>query len=479
MKRLKRLLPLILMITVFASLGQSRMLLSSFGSVSLDQPAVALAEGTATNPLYIPFISTGVPPVNVFGIDMGAVVPQNGLKEFAQAGTQWVRRGVLPWADVEPREGDRDWSAISSLETDMINASSNGMNMLLVIHQTPPWAQKIANSSCGPIKDTKIASFAKFMGDVVARYSQPPYNVKYWEIWNEPDYPQIVGSDGFGCWGDPSDAYFGGGYYASVLKQVYPAIKAADFSSHVIVGGLLLDCDPNNPPAGKDCTPSKYLEGIIVNGGAKYFDGVSFHTYEYYEGSMDKYSNPNWNSHWNTTGTTVKVKADFIKSVLNAHNVQGKAIYSTESALLCLSNYVSCDSTFETTKADYIAMVFADTKAEGLSSNVWYSAFGWRDSGLITRNLTPLPAYNAYQFAQKQFGAAEFGKMITNYSGVKGYEFYRGDRVVWLLASKDGNAHTVNLSKSPVAMWDVLGNSIAPSTSIKVTTAPVYIDFTP
>jgi hypothetical protein len=76
MKRLKRLLPLILVITVFASLGQSRMVLSSFTSVSLNHPAVALAEGTATNPLYIPFISTGVPPVNIFGIDMARSYPK-------------------------------------------------------------------------------------------------------------------------------------------------------------------------------------------------------------------------------------------------------------------------------------------------------------------------------------------------------------------------------------------------------------------
>jgi hypothetical protein len=479
MNKLKKLLPIILMITVILSLGQSSLVLSSITSLSLDRQNVALAEGTATNPLYIPLVSSGLPPVNVFGIDMGAVVPQNGLNQFADAGTQWVRRGFLTWADVEPTEGARNWNALSDLETEMVNASSHGMNMLLIIHQTPSWAQELSGSTCGRIKSTKIAAFAKFVGDVVARYSQAPYNVKHWEIWNEPDYPQVVGTDGYGCWGDPSDTYYGGGYYATVLKQVYPAVKAVDSYSQVIVGGLLLDCDPNNPPPNKDCTPGKYLQGILANGGGNYLDGVSYHTYEYYDGTLDKYSNTNWNSHWNTTGTTVKVKAEFIKNVLNAYHISNKAIYSTESALLCLSNYYSCDSTFETTKANYVAMVFADTKAEGLQTNVWYSAFGWRDSGLINSNLSPKPAFYAYQFAQKEFGTAQFSKMITDYAGVRGFEFYHGGRTVWLLASQDGSSHALNLPGTPVAMWDVLGNSITPASSIQVTTAPVYVEWNP
>ena len=67
------------------------------------------------------------------------------------------------------------------------------------------------------------------MAEAVERYSAPPYNVIYWEVGNEPDIdPSLVdGDEIYGCWGDKTDAYYGGGYYAEVLKQVYPAVKKA------------------------------------------------------------------------------------------------------------------------------------------------------------------------------------------------------------------------------------------------------------
>ncbi len=63
----------------------------------------------------------------------------------------------------------------------------------------------------------------------------------------------------FGCWGDPNDkTYYGGEYYAEMLKRAYPAVKAANPQAIVLNGGLLLDCDPRYPPPGKDCLPADF-----------------------------------------------------------------------------------------------------------------------------------------------------------------------------------------------------------------------------
>ena len=72
-----------------------------------------------------------------------------------------------------------------------------------------------------------------------------------------------------------------------MLKVAYPQIKAADPQAQVLVGGLLLDCDPR-PGAGCSLTaqnaiPPKFLEGILRNNGGPYFDGVSFHAYDFYD----------------------------------------------------------------------------------------------------------------------------------------------------------------------------------------------------
>ena len=162
------------------------------------------------------------------------------------------------------------------------------------------------------------------MEEAVTRYSKPPYNVKYWELGNEPDVdpanmpPNAV----YGCWGNINDPYYGGGYYAELLKAIYPRIKVADPDAQVLIGGLLLDCDPTNPPIDantglpRNCTPSRFLEGILLNGGGEFFDSVSFHAYDYYGSNLGEYSNANWHSSWNTTGPVLTAKVNYLRKLL-------------------------------------------------------------------------------------------------------------------------------------------------------------------
>jgi hypothetical protein len=44
-----------------------------------------------------------------------------------------------------------------------------------------------------------VPGFAAFMRDAVARYSQHPYSVKYWEIYNEPDVVRNSEPIPYGC----------------------------------------------------------------------------------------------------------------------------------------------------------------------------------------------------------------------------------------------------------------------------------------
>ncbi|MCK4827856.1 hypothetical protein KA005_69650, partial [bacterium] len=206
---------------------------------------------------------------------------KGGEELLVGSGLQLVRYNALLWQKVEPNSGDRQWDAVAELESKLINAADFGLSTILIVRGTPSWAQKVPGAACGPVRQDKLADFASFLSDAVSRYSSPPFNVKFWELGNEPDVdPSLVRPNSvFGCWGDNSDPYYGGGYYAEMLKVVYPAIKAADPEAKVLIGGLLLDCDPTYPPEGKDCKPGKYLEGILRNGGGEYFDIVSFHGY--------------------------------------------------------------------------------------------------------------------------------------------------------------------------------------------------------
>jgi hypothetical protein len=336
-----------------------------------------------------------------------------------------------------------------------------------------------------------LAVFADFMHDLVNRYSQPPYLVKYWEIGNEPDIdPGLVPPEsGIGCWGDLNDEYYGGGYYAEMLKVVYPQIKAADPDAQVLVGGLLLDCDPANPPevkvgsgTYKDCSSSRFIEGILRNGGGDYFDAISFHAYDYYYRALGKYGHPGWHSAWDTTGPVASAKANYLRGLLSQYGHPEKYLMNTEVAILCgnTGNESICKTEeFARTKANYLAQVNAAAQAEGLRTNIWFSLTGWRASGLVKGNLEPLPAYQAYQTSVIRLAKAVFSNDLTAFPQVKGYEFVREGTVVWVLWSLDGEPHPVQLPSPPNAIYDVFGQLLLSDQNLTITLDPVYIEWSP
>ena len=415
-------------------------------------------------------------------------IAPDGLNQVAQAGTSWVRSySAVSWVAVEPVEGKRNWNALTKLEEELRNITGKGMQTILSVRFTPSWAQKVAGYSCGPIKPEKLGAFASFVHDLVVRYSVPPYNVKYWEIWNEPDIdPSLVSPDSpFGCWGDQNDAYYGGGYYAEMLKAAYPQVKAADPQAQVLVGGLVLDCDPR-PGAGcaavgNSDLPPKFLEGILRNDGGLYFDGVSFHAYDYYQGQSGQYGNSNWHSAWNTNGPVSGVKVAYLRNLLAQYGHPDKFLVNTEIALLCgrSGEEPPCQADdFANTKSYYIAQSYTTALAEGLRANIWFSLFGWRASGLLNPgNQAPLPAFEAYRFSAQELGSARFLRQLQEYPGVSGYEFEREGQRIWVLWSLDGTDHDVSLDASPRAVFDVFGISLPTSERLHVTLKPIYVEW--
>ena len=476
----------LILMTVVILLGT--FLLPPFLGKSSSVTVSSAAATSSSFTLYLPLVTRNYPIQTIFGAEMEQLTSGGGLDQMAAANISWVRRNGVVWSSVEPTEGARNWSALAGLESELRDASNKGIQVILIVRSTPEWARKIAGTGpyCGPIRADKMAAFGSFMRDLVARYSVPPYNVKYWEMWNEPDIdPSSFSGDSiFGCWGDQSDAYYGGGYYAEMLKAAYPQIKSANAQAQVLVGGLLLDCDPRGTPSvcasltpAHNDKPPKFLEGILLGGGGPYFDGVSFHAYDVYWGALGQYKIPNWNTAWNTTGPTVIAKAGFVKSVLGTYGFPAKFLMNTETALLCGS--CSGDATYETSKAYYVVQVYAAALAQGLRANVWYSVLGWENSGLLNPDLSPRPAYKAFQFGQSELRDATWVRDVTEYPGVKGYEFQRGDRRIWVVWSLDGSTHSVTLPGVPLAIYHFDGSPIPAVGSLTVESEPIYLELRP
>ena len=111
---------------------------STIGSVN-----PALANPSEPYNVYLPIIFKGGNPKEptIFGMESKKVADTH-LDRLNEVGTYWIRRNGLLWSDVQPDEfGGYNWSAVSNLEQEMINASSNGMEMILVVRSTPLWAQ--------------------------------------------------------------------------------------------------------------------------------------------------------------------------------------------------------------------------------------------------------------------------------------------------------------------------------------------------
>jgi len=200
-----------------------------------------------------------------FGMDMYLSGPDrtesevDALLTHAQTiGVKWSRE-ELAWAIY-----DQPWGP-GYYDDRLSTIYDDGFGIIGILLTTPPWARKPECSSSPLCPPADPQDFADFAADIVERYDGDKYNdapgsprVAYWEIWNEPDQPAV--------WLPAPDA----AEYTQMLCAAYPAIKAADPTATVLIGGLT-DWDT----VGRD----GFGDQVVANGGWGCFDVVSFHPF--------------------------------------------------------------------------------------------------------------------------------------------------------------------------------------------------------
>jgi len=428
----------------------------------------ALAGALHTPPLPIE-------PASIYGVEMVSA-DSSSISLAEAAGMQWVRRNGVKWNEIEAVEGVYNWELMAGLEQEMILFSEQGMQLILIVRGVPEWARTPDGFVCGPIAKKKFKAFANFMRALVSRYSQPPYNVRYWALGNEPDATTSPYLTQYGCWGDPGDPYYGGEYYGEMLKVVYKRIKSADSNAQVLIGGLLLDCDPNNPPllpdgTPKDCSSAYFLEGILRARAGSSFDAVSYHSYDYY-GYPGFYANLNWGGFSGDTGPILDLKADFIRATLAKYKLANKPLFNTETALLC-----DASPDCQTTQAYYAAHSYVDAHKSGVVNSIWYSLTDdWRYTNLVSGGV-PKPAYYAIQASSHILGQANYVRQLETELGLAIHEFNRDGHSVWVLWSQDGDPHLITLVSLPTSAWNVYGDPLEPILELSVGLEPLYLEW--
>jgi hypothetical protein len=237
-----------------------------------------------------------------------------------------------------------------------------------------------------------------------------------------------------------------------MLKHAYPAIKQADPNAKVILGGLLLD--------GPELPPHTFLSGVLEGGGGDYFDILAFHAYTLF--SPEYY---NWSTlpgtHWIDWGGVVVGKTAFLRLTLERYGYN-KPIFLNEVGLAWTLPGNPTDE-YRQGQADYVVKVHARGLALDLANVTWFGwrGPGWRHMALLYEDLSPTPAYHAYENFIKQLGDAEYVGP-TAQDGLEGYLFQRENNLVEVLWSKDGKAYEVSYAVERFSgATDLFGQPVA------------------
>ena len=244
-------------------------------------------------------------------------------------------------------------------------------------------------SSAGQVNPNNY--YANYVYQIVKTYS--PY-VKYWEVWNEPDYTNNWSATQTWSQSDPNPCDLSNfaapiQSYVRMLRITYEIVKHLDKEALVCVGGLgypgFLDAilrNTDNPNGGSvnDNYPKK---------GGEWFDGLSYHVYPMY------YLGSNRNSDA-AAAAVVNHKNEF-QAVLDKYSYDGttnpgKAFIVTEVNIprKAIDNYIGGD---EVQRNFLIKAAIAAQKA-GISGLYIY---GPAESGPLAQVTEPYQAMGLYQ----------------------------------------------------------------------------------
>jgi hypothetical protein len=289
---------------------------------------------------------------------------ESSARLIQEAGAGFVRMD-FSWDDLEHEEGKFNFDHQDSIVKTL---TDHDLRVLGVLLYNAHWENPQWNSAPDPEK------YVRYVRQVVRHYKD---RVKYWEIWNEPDHKDY--------W-QPQDQMKA---YTALLKLAYAEIKEEDPTASVLLGGLT-----NSAPFA--------LRQVYKNGGRDSFDIMNIHPF----------FNP-------VHGKSVNKKAikgvqgvyAAVLKVMREYGDSDKPIWITEVGCPGIqstdtpSGWWAGSTPLEDQQAAWVTAVYQQALAwPGVQKVFWAffrdTAHFWNDVdrfGLIRRDFTPKPAYEAYK----------------------------------------------------------------------------------
>lgn len=103
-----------------------------------------------------------------------------GAEITKQTGLGWAREQFF-WSRIDPKPGEWRWD---DTDQTVLGAKRDGVVVLPDLAYDTAWDVSIPGNGFSPPQ--RVSDWEDFVEHVVARYSAPPFNLRYFQIWNEP-----------------------------------------------------------------------------------------------------------------------------------------------------------------------------------------------------------------------------------------------------------------------------------------------------
>jgi hypothetical protein len=129
----------------------------------------------------------------------------------------------FPWDEYEPTQGHYNDQILQQYGQDILAMRASGAELLPCIGYNTLWSSEIPGDKFAPLAANHVADWTEMITRVVTFLHAPPYNVQYFQLWNEA-HPKS------GFWNGDLDTY---------MDRVHiPGAKAVrDAGGKVVYGG--------------------------------------------------------------------------------------------------------------------------------------------------------------------------------------------------------------------------------------------------
>ncbi len=379
------------------------------GAIALDQAAARSTHGSSrpTGPIF------GMQAVPKFDETLGkgawGGTRERGMAMHRDLGVRLSREGMI-WRLYQP-EDDGKVPHQGDFDDVVARLDEAGMAIQFMVTETPYWASSARGKRLSDHQSYRQAPptglyrsiftdgtdvpgprkrinpdhpWASFLSTVVRRYKG---KVRYWQCWNEPDYPKGVLE---AAPGDRTRSWQGSvKEYVRMLAVMHTVVKWIDPDAQVVTGGLGY---------------AAYLQAMIDHGAGPYFDLLDFHAYG-----------------WPGSDEALKAFLSVHQSMRHVLERNGLG----HKGMLCSETGYSATEPSE--QADSILKIYATTMALGVEGTVYYSNTNpsWRQMGLVDwRSMTQRTAgYWAYKNTAAALGGLDFVSKLPLPPQMVGYLF--------------------------------------------------------